>query len=82
MLDGTFVAVSITTKQVLISLYRMSLAQNWRRRGMFDDVAFVFPNAPMIPITVVCCGFDLSLGREVQCAKQRIELWYDHARVV
>lgn len=30
----------------------MSLAQNWRRRGMFDEVAFVFPNAPMIPITL------------------------------
>lgn len=35
-------------------LRRMSLAQNWRRRGMFDEVAFIFPNAPMIPITVVC----------------------------
>lgn len=33
---------------------RMSLAQNWRRRGMFDEIEFVFPNAPMIPITVVC----------------------------
>lgn len=32
---------------------RMSLAQNWRRRGKFDEVAFIFPNAPMIPITVV-----------------------------
>ncbi|KAH2774930.1 hypothetical protein KXW10_007401 [Aspergillus fumigatus] len=32
---------------------RMSLAQNWRRRGMFDEVAFIFPNAPMIPITVL-----------------------------
>ena len=32
---------------------RMSLAQNWRRRGLFDEVAFIFPNAPMIPITVV-----------------------------
>ncbi|PKY02289.1 acyl-protein thioesterase 1 [Aspergillus campestris IBT 28561] len=30
----------------------MGLAQNWRRRGMFDEVAFIFPNAPMIPITV------------------------------
>lgn len=37
-----------------VKLYRMSLAQNWRRRGMFDEVAFIFPNAPMIPITVVC----------------------------
>ena len=39
-----------------VLFYRMSLAQNWRRRGMFDEVAFVFPNAPMIPITVVCHG--------------------------
>lgn len=31
----------------------MSLAQNWRRRGKFDEVAFIFPNAPAIPITVV-----------------------------
>lgn len=41
--------------------YRMSLAQNWRRRGMFDEVAFVFPNAPMIPITVVCHGLGFSV---------------------
>jgi hypothetical protein len=37
---------------------RMGLAQNWRRRGMFDEVSFIFPNAPMIPITVVCV-FDM-----------------------
>ncbi|KAJ5542593.1 hypothetical protein N7461_008596 [Penicillium sp. DV-2018c] len=30
----------------------MALAQNWRRRGKFDEVAFIFPNAPAIPITV------------------------------
>ncbi|KAK2791569.1 hypothetical protein FQN52_004758 [Onygenales sp. PD_12] len=30
----------------------MALAQNWRRRGLFDEVSFVFPNAPSIPITV------------------------------
>lgn len=30
------------------------LAENWRRRGKFEDVAFVFPSAPNIPITVVC----------------------------
>ncbi|EXJ80218.1 hypothetical protein A1O1_08360 [Capronia coronata CBS 617.96] len=28
------------------------LAENWRRRGKFEDVKFVFPNAPSIPITV------------------------------
>jgi hypothetical protein len=39
--------------QCLIS-NRMSLAQTWRRRGKFDEVAFIFPNAPDIPITVVC----------------------------
>ncbi|KAL2820062.1 acyl-protein thioesterase 1 [Aspergillus granulosus] len=31
---------------------RVSLAHNWRRRGVFDEVEFIFPNAPMIPITV------------------------------
>jgi len=30
----------------------MVLAQNWRRRGVFDEVSFIFPNAPSIPITV------------------------------
>ncbi|KAJ5166211.1 Acyl-protein thioesterase 1 [Penicillium canariense] len=30
----------------------MALAHNWRRRGKFDEVAFIFPNAPNIPITV------------------------------
>ncbi|KIV90704.1 hypothetical protein, variant [Exophiala mesophila] len=30
----------------------VSLAETWRRRGKFDDVKFIFPNAPNIPITV------------------------------
>lgn len=30
------------------------MAQNWRRREMYDEVSFIFPNAPSIPITVVC----------------------------
>ncbi|KAG5303280.1 acyl-protein thioesterase [Histoplasma capsulatum G186AR] len=30
----------------------LMLAQNWRRRGLFDEVAFIFPNAPSIPITI------------------------------
>ncbi|SLM33306.1 acyl-protein thioesterase 1 [Lasallia pustulata] len=30
----------------------VSLAENWRRRGKFEEVAFIFPNAPAIPITV------------------------------
>jgi len=32
--------------------YRADLASNWRRRGKFDHVKFIFPNAPNIPITV------------------------------
>ena len=31
----------------------VSLAQNWRLRQKFDEVKFIFPNAPTIPITVV-----------------------------
>ncbi|OJD18446.1 hypothetical protein AJ78_01502, partial [Emergomyces pasteurianus Ep9510] len=31
---------------------RLMLAQNWRRRDLFDEVAFIFPNAPAIPITI------------------------------
>ncbi|KAK7536345.1 Phospholipase/carboxylesterase/thioesterase [Phyllosticta citribraziliensis] len=30
----------------------MFLAENWRRRGKFEEVSFVFPNAPSIPITI------------------------------
>ncbi|EED15364.1 phospholipase, putative [Talaromyces stipitatus ATCC 10500] len=30
----------------------VGLAQNWRRRNKFEEVSFIFPNAPMIPITV------------------------------
>lgn len=45
---------------------RMSLAQNWRRRGKFDEVSFIFPNAPVIPITVVCgvCKLPVGYGME------------------
>lgn len=31
----------------------VSLAENWRRRQKFDEVKFIFPNAPMLPITAV-----------------------------
>ncbi|OJJ43064.1 hypothetical protein ASPZODRAFT_19763 [Penicilliopsis zonata CBS 506.65] len=50
----------------------MFLAQNWRRRGKFDEVAFVFPNAPIIPITVnfgmqMPGWYDLTkLGRDME----------------
>jgi hypothetical protein len=30
-----------------------SLAENWRRRQKFQEVKFIFPNAPNIPISVV-----------------------------
>ncbi|KAB8295067.1 hypothetical protein EYC80_007006 [Monilinia laxa] len=30
----------------------VSLAENWRRREKFQEVKFIFPNAPAIPITV------------------------------
>jgi len=30
----------------------VGLAENWRRRDKFEEVKFVFPNAPIIPITV------------------------------
>jgi hypothetical protein len=33
---------------------RVGLAENWRRRGKFEEIKFIFPNAPSIPITVVC----------------------------
>lgn len=32
---------------------RMPIAENFRRRGKFEDISFIFPNAPVIPITVV-----------------------------
>ncbi|KAH8799989.1 acyl-protein thioesterase-like protein [Hyaloscypha sp. PMI_1271] len=30
----------------------VGLAENWRRRQKFEEVKFIFPNAPAIPITV------------------------------
>ena len=30
----------------------MGLAQNWRRRGLFDHVKFIFPNAAVRPVSV------------------------------
>ncbi|KAJ5180098.1 acyl-protein thioesterase 1 [Penicillium capsulatum] len=45
----------------------MALAQNWRRRGKFEEVTFIFPNAPAIPITV---NFGMSMPG-----------WYDIAKL-
>ncbi|KAF2130727.1 Phospholipase/carboxylesterase [Dothidotthia symphoricarpi CBS 119687] len=42
---------------------RIFLAENWRRRSKFEEVSFVFPNAPSIPIT-------LNMG-------MRMPGWYD-----
>lgn len=34
----------------------VALAENWRRRQKFEEVKFIFPNAPNIPISVVSCA--------------------------
>ena|ERR1700733_14305416 len=35
-----------------------SAVENWRRRQRLDQVKFILPNAPIIPITCVsCCVF-------------------------
>lgn len=33
--------------------FRSFLAENLRRKAKYQDVKFIFPNAPSIPITVV-----------------------------
>jgi hypothetical protein len=50
--DGEFRIKAINMYGGLIEA-RVSLAETWRRRGKFEDVKFIFPNAPTIPITVV-----------------------------
>lgn len=52
----------------------VSLAQNWRRRQKFDEVKFIFPSAPNIPITVVC----LVISCKVIATRGRLlmKLWY------
>ncbi|MCJ1304669.1 hypothetical protein MMC08_007482 [Hypocenomyce scalaris] len=45
----------------------VSLAENWRRRGKFEEVAFIFPNAPHIPITVVSL---MSIKRTMELGKR------------
>jgi predicted esterase len=57
----------------------VSLAENWRRRGKFEDVKFVFPNAPSIPITIVSdlySQIDLYSSR-IQNAGYVMPGWYD-----
>lgn len=38
------------------------LAENWRRRNKFPEVKFIFPNAPVIPITLV---------RSIRCRQRK-----------
>ena len=40
-------------EETINNFTRVWLAENWRRRGKFEEVAFIFPNAPQIPITIV-----------------------------
>ena len=54
---------------------RVSLAENWRRRGKFEEVAFIFPNAPHIPITVVSL---MSIKRTMELGKR----WKDEITCV
>ena len=54
---------------------RVGLAENWRRRGKFEEVAFIFPNAPNIPITVVSL---MSIKRIMELGKR----WKDEITCV
>lgn len=59
----------------------VSLAENWRRREKFQEVKFIFPNAPAIPISVVR---QLKHLEQVGAFKLMglSELWHDHAGLV
>lgn len=49
---GWYATVYCVDAYILITC-RMFLAENWRRRSKFEEVKFVFPSAPSIPITLV-----------------------------
>jgi len=57
----------------------VSLAENWRRRQKFDEVKFIFPNAPPIPISVVCSQRH---HYHRLLANPLVELWHAYARMV
>lgn len=59
----------------------VSLAQNFRRRSKFEEVKFIFPNAPNIPITVVCI-LDNTLLLVRLTKKKSLEHGHAHARMV
>jgi hypothetical protein len=62
----------------------VTLAENWRRRAKFEEVKFIFPNAPAIPITVVCLTFlPKSLKQEADSSQNfgmQMPGWYDIVR--
>jgi hypothetical protein len=58
---------------------RIFLAENWRRRSKFEEVQFIFPNAPNIPITLVCNPSGVYTKKLLTMS---IEHGYAHARMV
>lgn len=58
----------------------IDLAENWRRRSKFSETKFIFPNAPVIPITVVCCR--PILGSVDATADFYVERWNAYAGLV
>lgn len=53
----------------------VSLAESWRRRGKFEDVKFIFPNAPNIPITV---NFGMSMPGWYDIVRRRDDVCSPH----
>ena len=65
---------------------RLSMAENYRRRGKFEEVAFIFPNAPNIPITVVYHSSNDTLRHFklmyiLQNFGMQMPGWYDIVRI-
>ena len=49
----------------------MPIAENFRRRGKFSECAFVFPNAPTIPVTV---NFGMKMPGWYDIVRRRVRL--------
>ena len=49
----------------------MPIAENFRRRGRFSECAFVFPNAPNIPVTM---NFGMEMPGWYDIVRQRVRL--------
>lgn len=49
----------------------MPIAENFRRRGKFSECAFVFPNAPNIPVTV---NFGMEMPGWYDIVRPRVRL--------